>query len=120
MNVLRGRLNTNGGLRFESRAFNTDVSAYPFQNPVAGDVVLGVRAEQVRLAHAESPDTPHQGTISVVEPLGPQKIIWFTVGEHTLSAIVDDQWEGLPNEPVFFGFDLPRASMFDAGSEVRL
>ncbi len=121
MNVLRGKLNTSGGLRFESKAFSTDVSAYPFQKAaVAGDVVLGVRPEQVRLAHAMSPETPHAGTISVVEPLGPQQIIWFTVGENTLSAIVDDQWKGQPDDTVYFGFDLPRASMFDAASEDRL
>jgi multiple sugar transport system ATP-binding protein len=123
MNTLRGTLATGGGsVRFNGADLNTDVSAYPFaQGPVDGRaVVLGVRPEQIRVAHAVSLQTPHEGQVSLVEPLGPQKIVWFTVGAVTLSAIVDDQWQGSVGATIAFGFDLPRASMFDAASEARI
>jgi multiple sugar transport system ATP-binding protein len=122
MNTVRGQLAVEAGVpNFKCDAFTYDVSAYPFKSaPKPGEVVLGVRPEQVRLDHATGPQTPHQGRISVVEPLGPQQIIWFEAGSSTFSAIVDDQWRGKVGETVAFGFDLPRASMFDAASEARL
>ncbi|MEY8878337.1 MAG: ABC transporter ATP-binding protein [Leptothrix sp. (in: b-proteobacteria)] len=122
MNTLRGRLATGGGVRFSCADLATDVSAYPFAQTVVDghEVVLGVRPEQIRLAHAVSPSTPHTGTVALVEPLGPQKIVWFKVGTSTLSAIADDQWQGDVGASIAFGFDLPRASVFDASSEARL
>ena len=123
MNVMRGTLAVaGGGVRFNGADLSTDVSAYPFaQAPVDGRaVVLGVRPEQIRLDKATGPQTPHQGKVSLVEPLGPQKIVWFTVGGVTLSAIADDQWQGDVGSTIAFGFDLPRASMFDAQSEARI
>lgn len=60
------------------------------------------------------------GRLTLIEPLGPQKIVWFTVGDVLLSAIADDQWQGTVGHAIAFGFDLPRASMFDAKSEARL
>ena len=123
MNTLRGTLATGGGtVRFKGTDLDTDVSAYPYAQPAVDGraVVLGVRPEQIRLAQSVSPQTPHEGTVSLVEPLGPQKIVWFTVGANTLSAIADDQWQGNVGDTIAFGFDLPRASMFDAQSEARI
>jgi multiple sugar transport system ATP-binding protein len=123
MNTMRGTLTAQGGrVTFAGQALNTDVSAYPFvQAPGSGrEVVLGVRPEQVRLSHSIGPDTPQTGTLTLIEPLGPQKIVWFTCGGVLMSAIADDQWEGKVGEPIAFGFDLPRASVFDAKSEARL
>jgi len=124
MNTLRGRLvaRSGGTTSFVGKELSTDVSAYPFAAPALDgrEVVLGVRPEQVRLAHSVSPTTPHTGRLTLIEPLGPQKIVWFTVGEVLLSAIADDQWQGTVGHDIAFGFDLPRASMFDAKSEARL
>ena len=122
MNTLRGKLSTRNGVRFTGPDLSTDVSAYPFAAAAVdgNEVVLGVRPEQIRVARSVNEQTPHEGKVTLVEPLGPQKIVWFKVGESTLSAIVDDQWQGHVGETVSFGFDLPRASIFDAKSEARL
>ena len=123
MNTLRGKLVTrSGGTTFVGDTLSTDVSAYPFATPATDgrEVVLGVRPEQVRLAHTVGDATPHTGRLTLIEPLGPQKIVWFTVGDVLLSAIADDQWQGTVGHAIAFGFDLPRASMFDAKSEARL
>jgi multiple sugar transport system ATP-binding protein len=123
MNTLRGKLvNRDGGTSFVGDALSQEVSAYPFaQAAVNGrEVVLGVRPEQVRLSHSVGSDTPHTGKLTLIEPLGPQKIVWFTIGGVLMSAIADDQWQGTVGQPIAFGFDLPRASMFDAKSEARL
>ncbi|MEY4909686.1 MAG: Vitamin import ATP-binding protein BtuD [Pseudomonadota bacterium] len=124
MNTLRGSLvaRSGGTTGFVGKELSTDVSAYPFTAPALDgrEVVLGVRPEQVRLAHTVGTATPHTGRLTLIEPLGPQKIVWFTVGDVLLSAIADDQWQGTVGEPIAFGFDLPRASVFDAKSEARL
>ena len=123
MNTLRGTLTERGGrIGFTGAALNTDVSEYPFVllPGSSREVVLGVRPEQVRLSHDAGPETPHTGQLTLIEPLGPQKIVWFTSGGVLMSAIADDQWEGKVGELVAFGFDLPRASIFDAKSEARL
>jgi len=123
MNTVRGKLSVDaqGVPQFSGESLACEVSAYPFLSPAkARDVVLGVRPEQVRLAHAVSEHTPHSARISVVEPLGPQQIVWFESGSNTLSAIVDDQWQGKPGDQIAFGFDILRTSLFDAGSEARL
>ena len=122
MNTMRGTLTERGGrISFAGDALSTDVSANPFVlTPGSSrEVVLGVRP-QVRLSHSAGPDTPQTGKLTLIEPLGPQKIVWFTSGGVLMSAIADDQWEGKVGESIAFGFDLPRASIFDAKSEARL
>jgi multiple sugar transport system ATP-binding protein len=120
MNTLRGRL-TGGGTRFEHAQLQCPATAYPFaQGAADGQVVLGVRPEQVRLSREAGEHTPHAARITVVEPLGPQKIVWFDVAEQSWSAITEDQWQGHPGDTVHFGFDLTRASLFDAEREHRL
>jgi multiple sugar transport system ATP-binding protein len=123
MNLLRGRVARGGaGPRFEGPVLATDLAGYPFRDaPAEGaEVVLGVRPEQVRVAREVSAATPYAAKVAVVEPLGPQKIVWFECQGEMLSSIVDDQWAGVPGDAVAFGFDLPRTSLFDAKSEARL
>jgi multiple sugar transport system ATP-binding protein len=124
MNLMPGRLTTaGGGLRFAGPDLEVDVSAYPFEAPAGQDraVVLGVRPEQVRLSEAGSEAAaPHTGQVTLVEPLGPQKVVWLSVGSTTLSAVADESWQGRVGDRVPFSLDLRRASMFDAASEQRL
>jgi multiple sugar transport system ATP-binding protein len=123
MNRLSGRLvRDSDAFRFESQAFTAGLDGYPLREPPADgrEVVLGMRPEQVRLARETGPSTPHAGCVSLVEPLGPQQIVWFEAGGALFSAIVDDQWAGSRGEAIAFGFDAARASLFDASTELRL
>jgi multiple sugar transport system ATP-binding protein len=80
-------------------------------------VVLGVRPEQLVVADVG----PVSGTVSLVEPLGPNKFVWFEVaGGSSLSAVVDSQWHGELGQRIAFNLDVPRASLFDAKSQARL
>ena len=123
MNTLPGRLAQRDGKRvFESAAGVIDVGRYPFLEPVeAGrEVVLGVRPEQLLIADAPGPDAPIEGKVSLVEPLGPNKFVWFEVGDASLSAVAEAQWHGHVGQHVSFGLDIARASMFDAKTQARL
>jgi multiple sugar transport system ATP-binding protein len=124
MNMLSGRLaQRDGTLMFEGASgVAFDVQAYPFlQRPEAGrEVVVGVRPEQMILADGPGPDVPLTGEVSLIEPLGPNKFVWFDVAETTLSAFADAQWHGHVHDRVSFGLDMARASMFDAKTQARL
>ncbi|MFM2052115.1 MAG: hypothetical protein RL456_152 [Pseudomonadota bacterium] len=127
MNTLRGRLvDRTGTATFVGEALTAEVGGYPFAQagaatPAGREVVLGVRPEQVRLGTQAGAETPHAGRVTLVEPLGPQKIVWFEAGGGAvLSAIASDTWHGEVGQPVTFGFDAARASLFDAQTEARL
>ena len=124
MNMLSGRLALRDGkMVFEGASgVVIDVQAYPFlQRPEAGlEVVLGVRPEQMIIADGPGPDAPLTGEVSLIEPLGPNKVVWFDVAETTLSAFADAQWHGHVLDRVSFGLDMARASMFHAKTQARL
>ena len=123
MNMLLGKIARGGAApRFEGAVLATDLAGYPFREPPpeGREVVLGVRPEQVRVSREVSAQTPFAAKVAVVEPLGPQKIVWFESEGAMLSSIVDDQWVGTHGDAVAFGFDLPRASVFDTKTEARL
>jgi multiple sugar transport system ATP-binding protein len=126
MNTLRGKLVDRAGTpTFIGDALTTEVGAYPFAQvgtaTAAGrEVVLGVRPEQVRLGTGISPETPHSGRLTLLEPLGAHKIVWLDVGGTTLAALADDRWHAELGSTIAFGFELARASMFDTQSEQRL
>jgi multiple sugar transport system ATP-binding protein len=120
MNTMNGKLvQREGRLMFDSPAAQVDLQAYPFAAaPVVGsEVVLGVRPEQLVIANGGLVS----GTVSLVEPLGPNKCVWFDApGGASLSAGVDSQWQGQSGERIAFDLDVPRASLFDAASQQRL
>jgi len=101
---------------------SASLDSYAFSAPVqAGQpVVLGLRPESIRVGHEVGGLTPHAGRLKVVEPLGAQNIVWIECGGLLMSSIVDAAWQGEPGQPVAFGFDASRASLFDAQAESRL
>ena len=123
MNTLTGKLaQRDGKFMFDSPSAVIDLSSYPFMAPpVTGSaVVLGVRPEQLSLAAGPGPDAPISGTVSLVEPLGPNKFVWFDVAGASLSAHADSQWHGKVHDQVAFSLDVARASLFDVQSQARL
>jgi multiple sugar transport system ATP-binding protein len=80
------------------------------------DVVLGIRPEHILIGEAG----PFAGTVALTEPMGNHQIVWIAVGERKLSAIVNDTRVFSLGEPVRFGVDTARLSLFDKTSEQRL
>ena len=123
MNTLKGKLaKRDGRLVFDGPAAVIDLQGYPFIAPpaVGSEVVLGVRPEQLLLAEGPGPQAPITGQVSLVEPLGPNKFVWFDVAGSSLSAVADAQWHGHVGQRVSFGLDVARVSIFDATSQARL
>ena len=123
MNTYRGRLQqTNGKTEFISPVFTADMSAYPGAAQIGEtEVVVGFRPENVALSDVTSDSSGCSGRVHLIEPLGPQNIVWLTLTDgSTLSAVTDAQWHGKVGDTVSFAFEASRASVFDAKTELRL
>ena len=110
MNFIEGQLDGQGRFVSASLLFELDVGSGE------REVVLGVRPEHILIGEA----APFAGTVALVEPMGNHQIVWITVGERKLSAIVNDNRDFTLGQPVRFALDTARVSLFDKASEQRL
>jgi ABC-type sugar transport system ATPase subunit len=88
MNFVRGRLRaaaSNGGCEFESGELTLRLPRY--QSDASGEVVIGIRPQQLSLTPALAPTEDHtgaatlSGNVWLVEALGSEQIIHVTAGE---------------------------------------
>jgi multiple sugar transport system ATP-binding protein len=122
MNFVHGHLRREGErVRFESAVLRVDVSGYAFvQPPTEGQaVVLGIRPEHLRSANA---DTTHnaQATVSLIEPMGANKIAWLDAQGTPLAMQVEPMATLVLGAPIRLAFDATHVSLFDAANEQRL
>ncbi len=123
MNTFRGKLaQDNGQTTFVGPAFMANLSSYPnAKNIQTSEVIVGFRPENINLTDGKTSANGNSGRISLIEPLGPQNIVWLTLADgSTLSAVTDTQWHGKVGETISFDFDSARASVFDAKTEQRV
>ena len=87
MNLVPGRALTG--------IFRSD-AAFPVDPGVAGDIVFGVRPEDLVV----EPDGAGAGRVDLVELLGPRYVVIATIGGHRLTAVVEAaamaRWGGAP------------------------
>ena len=98
-----------------------DLARYPLAGPVSERAaVLGIRPEHISVGE----DRPHRqsasGRIAIVEPMGAETILWTDIGGKPASIRVDGDSTVKVGDIVPFGFDVARASLFDAASGERL
>jgi multiple sugar transport system ATP-binding protein len=80
------------------------------------DVVLGVRAEHIKLGADGLP-----GRVELIEPLGSGTLVFFDFGGAApLVAAVEPETGLAPGDSVRFGFDAARLHLFDAATGHRL
>ncbi|HEY2606204.1 MAG TPA: ABC transporter ATP-binding protein [Paraburkholderia sp.] len=122
MNLIKGSLEErNGALHFCIPHWQLDVSAYPFRRaPAQGrppvPCVLGVRAEDVRLAEGSS----ERAKVSVVEPMGNHRIIWLDYHGEQIASIDQGRAPLTPGDSATFSFDAAHVSLFEEASGARL
>ncbi|MDD2920218.1 ABC transporter ATP-binding protein [Rhodoferax sp.] len=119
MNLLSGQLGASvGSMVFESKNLTLDVGAYAFLGrPVAAQpVILGIRPENL-LIHAGG---AHQGTVSLIEPMGNHHVVWLDFGGKLLSSVVSGALGFSVDEPVRFTIDLSKISLFNQTTGQRL
>jgi multiple sugar transport system ATP-binding protein len=115
MNFLEGTLSTQGGrTTLKTAVGDIDVSAYPFlAPPVSGmPATIGFRPEQVLLGHDTPGWHPLSATVTVVEPMGPDSVVWADWGGNSLAFRVVGEVRLQPGFLVNLSFDVPHASLF--------
>ena len=81
------------------------------------NVIVGIRPEHFSV-HSDGPSL--SGRVQVVEPLGSDTLVHFTVGPSTLTARVAPHMRPTPGETLRVGVDPARIHLFDAATERAL
>ena len=122
MNMITGKLvRREAGWGFVHAGGTIDLARYPLAGAVSErEAVLGIRPEHISVGE----DRPHRqsasGRIAIVEPMGAETILWTDIGGKPASIRVDGDSTVKVGDTVPFGFDVARASLFDAASGERL
>jgi len=79
------------------------------------EVIVGIRPEH--FGPAEGFDTQLAVKVQVVEPLGSDTLVHFSLGDAALTARMPPQLRPAPNEELKIGVDPSKVHLFDAATE---
>ena len=124
VNFLNGKLiKKNGVLYFVDNGIKLKVLQQhetllaPYLNQ---DVLLGIRPEDVYdklFAQDASDDFTITATVDLVEPMGSEIYLYFSVGRNNFIARVSNQDTATANQDLQLVFDMSKAHFFDAKTE---
>jgi multiple sugar transport system ATP-binding protein len=122
MNFIEGSIiRKDDGVIFDAKGvtFSLPVGV---ANGFSGAAVLGVRPEHISVIQgdARTEATTAVGQISLVEPLGPETIIWLGIGDAQVSARVSPELAPKVGDTVRIGFNFDKASFFDSKTTHRI
>jgi multiple sugar transport system ATP-binding protein len=124
MNFLEGTtVKVNGGVALKlADGQQIGLDGYPFTKaPEEGrPIALGVRPEQVDLKWTQRSASAIPITVTLIDPMGADSLLWGSVGTETVSVRIgaDDQYR--IGETLKAGFMPSAASIFDQQSGDRL
>ncbi len=120
MNFIQGSIERDGDkMLFKVGDLTLDMSGYAFAaRPQAGPVTLGVRPEHLSI-RPDGRDAALLATVSVLEPMGSDTVVWLTWKDTSLSLRVMGDLALQPGDVIGIGLDLSKASLF-AGDGNRL
>ncbi len=125
MNLAPGRLAKAGGICFESADFSVPLEGMPYLEEYMGrSVVLGFRPEHVYMR--DSADSPPGAielqpvTVSLVEPLGHETVVYGRVGEASIVARIKPQALPDPGQVLHLTIDPAHLHFFDASEGFSL
>jgi multiple sugar transport system ATP-binding protein len=87
---------------------------------LAGQVLVGMRPEDVQVFAAAPGPEAVPARVSVVEPLGSEIIVDLTIGPHLIKAVVPPTQRLGEGQSVWAKFDMQKVHVFDPDSGVRL
>jgi multiple sugar transport system ATP-binding protein len=95
-----------------------DVSGYTFAAPArSGPATLGVRPEHIQLGSLDGHPASVEATISVVEPMGADVVVWTEWGSQTIALHVRDDRHFRVGDRIRLGLNIERISLFGADGE---
>jgi multiple sugar transport system ATP-binding protein len=116
MNLIEGRIEKNGEKKFVFGKFKVHLNEIP---EAEGEVVAGVRPEDVILQSKESENTLH-GRIYVSEPLGNIQYVTIDVEGTKIVAQADIGYRAEINSHVFFSFREGAIHFFSKETGIRI
>ena len=121
MNLIRGKVDgSGGGLSFARDGFALTLPDGIALDPAeaAGQVVLGLRPEAIRLAPQDS-DTL-AATVQQVEPRGPEAVLTLDCAGQSLKVIVPASGRPQEGADVHLAFDRSALVLFSGKTDMRL
>ena len=124
MNFIDGRLklNPDGPALSLPSGIEVSLASYPFlDKPESGrPVVLGVRPEQIAARTGRSGASHLPMTVTLVDPLGPDSLVWASLGDAILSIRVGADEEFVIGENLEASFQARDVSVFDGNDGRRI
>ncbi len=120
MNFLHGATVENGRA-FKFGEHRIDLGGYDggavLERPKA---ILGLRPEHITIGEDARPGLSLPAVVELDEPMGADSLVWLQAGGQQMSVRVPVEQRLAPGTPVHIHFDLSKASLFDAGTELRI
>jgi len=120
MNFLPGQT-VDGGRAFDLGA--TRIALAGYEGGAVGarsGAILGLRPEHLDIARAPEPGRTIPAVVEIDEPMGADTLVWLKGAGQQLSVRVPFERRLPPGTEVHLRVDIPKASIFDAASELRL
>ena len=120
MNFLHGAT-VEGGAVFEAGGVRLSLAGY--EGGAVGarsKVVLGLRPEHVQIVAEAEAGRTIPAVVELDEPMGADSLVWLTSGGVQLSVRVPVERRMAAGSAVHLRVDIPKASLFDAGTENRI
>lgn len=114
MNLLPGTVRRDGGLFVEVDGHRLPANG----GGTAGDgqsVVYGIRPE-----HLDVADDGFPAQVAVVEPTGPETLLFLRFGKHEIVAVLPDWHDVKPGQTVHLRPRADRAHLFDTATSARI
>ena len=120
MSMIDGEISGNGKT-FTFGSNTIEIEGYEASgNVIDGKAILGVRPEHVTINASAVPGKTVEATLDIIEPLGSNTLLWFSIGDLLISALVSSEEVHKRGEKLHLGLQMFRASLFDAATEQRL
>ncbi|MDB5523168.1 MAG: msmX [Rhizobium sp.] len=122
MNFLRGDVEAAaGGPVINTNTVRIPLNGYQTQAmPATGQkVVLGIRPEHVQVDDASAAMT-FDAVVDIEEPMGADNLLWLKFAGNTISVRIAGSRRYAPGTKIKLSFDMSLASLFDAGTELRI
>ncbi len=124
MNFLNGTIAAqNGDLYFRDKTMRLKIlkqHAKPLEKYINRPILFGIRPEDIYdklFAQDASEEFTVTATVDLVEPMGSEIYIYFTVGRNNFIARVSNQDTAVANQDVQVVFDMSKAHFFDLDTE---
>ena len=122
MNFLEGVIEQGGaGLVVNANGVKIPLDGYDAEGPVEAGrkVVLGIRPEHIGIDEPDATRT-FDAVVDIEEPMGADNLLWLKFAGQTISVRIAGARRYAPGSPIRLSFDMSLASLFDAGTELRI